>query len=76
VQLHRTVDFGIPESRTMLVVGEVVLVHCADGVRSGHRIDHLRFTRWGALPAAAIARPGTRCMSEAAAFAAFAAPQA
>ena len=39
-RLHRTIQFGDAESKTTLVVGEVLLVHCAEGVRSGHRVEH------------------------------------
>jgi flavin reductase (DIM6/NTAB) family NADH-FMN oxidoreductase RutF len=39
-KLHRLVPFGDENSKTRLVVGEVVIAHCADGLLSGHRIDH------------------------------------
>ena len=57
-KLHRTFDFGIPESRTMLVVGEVVTVHCAEGVLSGHRIDHDRFNPLGRIAGRSYCKTG------------------
>ena len=57
-KLHSTFDFGVPESRTMLVVGEVVMVHCAEGVRSGHRIDHLRFNPLGRIAGRSYCKTG------------------
>jgi flavin reductase (DIM6/NTAB) family NADH-FMN oxidoreductase RutF len=39
-RLHRTVPFGDGHSKTTLVVGEVVRVHCAEGVLDGHRVIH------------------------------------
>ena len=57
-KLHRTFDFGIPESRTMLVVGEVVMVHCAEGVLSGHRIDHDRFNPLGRIAGRSYCKTG------------------
>jgi len=57
-KLHRTIDFGVPKSRTMLVVGEVVMVHCAEGVRAGHRIDHLRFNPLGRIAGRSYCKTG------------------
>ena len=39
-RLHRTVEFGEPGSQSNLCVGEVLLVHYAEGVVSGHRVKH------------------------------------
>lgn len=39
-RLHRTVPFGDDHSKTTLVVGEIVRVHCAEGVLDGHRVLH------------------------------------
>jgi flavin reductase (DIM6/NTAB) family NADH-FMN oxidoreductase RutF len=39
-RLHRTVPFGDGHSKTTLVVGEIVRVHCAEGVLDGHRVLH------------------------------------
>ena len=49
-QLHKTVYFGDECSRTSLIVGEVVLVHGADGVIANHRVDH-----WSLNPLGRIA---------------------
>lgn len=39
-RLHEHHEFGAPDSRTTMLVGEVILVHCAQGVREGHRVNH------------------------------------
>lgn len=39
-RLRKTVEFSNPGAGTHLVVGEVIAVHCADGVVSGHRVSH------------------------------------
>jgi flavin reductase (DIM6/NTAB) family NADH-FMN oxidoreductase RutF len=39
-RLHRTVEFGKLGSQANLCVGEVLLVHYAEGVVSGHRVKH------------------------------------
>lgn len=57
-KLHRTFEFGIPESRTMLVVGEVVMVHCAEGIRIEHRIDHGRFNPLGRIAGRSYCKTG------------------
>jgi len=38
--LHRSVDFGSEREGTILIVGEVVVAHCAQGVLSERRVDH------------------------------------
>jgi flavin reductase (DIM6/NTAB) family NADH-FMN oxidoreductase RutF len=39
-KLHRAVDFGSGDEGTIMIVGEVVVAHTAQGVLSGHRVDH------------------------------------
>ncbi|TDG19953.1 flavin reductase family protein [Paraburkholderia silviterrae] len=39
-RLHEHHEFGTEGSPTTMLVGEVVLVHCAEGVREGHRVNH------------------------------------
>lgn len=39
-RLHQRLEFGAPGSQTTLLVGEVMLAHCKEGVREGHRIIH------------------------------------
>jgi flavin reductase (DIM6/NTAB) family NADH-FMN oxidoreductase RutF len=48
-RLHRTIEFGDVNEPATLVVGEVGLVHCARGLRSGHRIDHARLRPLGRI---------------------------
>jgi flavin reductase (DIM6/NTAB) family NADH-FMN oxidoreductase RutF len=48
-KLHRLVPFGDENSRTTLVVGEVVLAHCADGLLNGHRVDHNKLRSLGRI---------------------------
>jgi len=39
-KLHKAIQFGDANSNTMLIVGEVLAVHGAPGVLSGHRVNH------------------------------------
>lgn len=48
-RLHKAIPFGYDDSKTTLIVGEVVLVHGAEGVISGHRIDHEKFNPLGRI---------------------------
>jgi flavin reductase (DIM6/NTAB) family NADH-FMN oxidoreductase RutF len=48
-RLHRLVPFGDENSKTTLVVGEVVTTHCADGILSGHRVDHEKLRPLGRI---------------------------
>jgi len=48
-RLHRTVSFGEDTSKTTLVVGEVVKVHCASGLVAGHRVDHQKLKPLGRI---------------------------
>ena len=48
-RLHRTVSFGDETSKTTLVVGEVVKVHCAHGLVAGHRVDHQKLKPLGRI---------------------------
>ena len=47
--LHRTEQFGHKGSRTVLIVGEIVAVHCAEGVVSGHRVSHQAINALGRI---------------------------
>lgn len=57
-RLHRLVPFGDENSKTTLVVGEVVMVHCADGLLSGHRIDHDKLKPLGRIAGRSYCRTG------------------
>jgi flavin reductase (DIM6/NTAB) family NADH-FMN oxidoreductase RutF len=55
-RLHRTVQFGGASSKTTLVVGEVVVAHCAKGLVSGHRVDHVKLDPLGRVAGRAYCR--------------------
>ena len=44
-RLHRMIEFG--DSRSTLVVGQVVLAHARAGLVDGHRVDHARLRPLG-----------------------------
>jgi hypothetical protein len=48
-RLHRTAEFGHEGSRTHLIVGEILAVHCAEGVVSGHRVSHQAINALGRI---------------------------
>jgi flavin reductase (DIM6/NTAB) family NADH-FMN oxidoreductase RutF len=39
-RLHRAVNFGSGNEGTIMIVGEVLVAHTAQGILSGHRVDH------------------------------------
>ncbi|MBG9390595.1 flavin reductase family protein [Caenimonas sp. DR4.4] len=57
-RLERTVEFGGTGSRTTMIVGEVLAVHSAAGVVSGHRVDHSRLSPLGRIAGRAYCRTG------------------
>jgi flavin reductase (DIM6/NTAB) family NADH-FMN oxidoreductase RutF len=57
-RLHRTVPFGDGHSKTTVVVGEVVATHCAQGLLSGHRIDHQKLKPLGRIAGRSYCRTG------------------
>ncbi|MDW3680539.1 flavin reductase family protein [Cupriavidus sp. CV2] len=57
-RLHRALDFGDETSRTKLLVGEVVVVHCASGVVSGHRVDHQQLNPLGRIAGRSYCKTG------------------
>jgi len=57
-RLARAIEFGNEGSHTTLIVGEVLAVHCAEGVLSGHRIDHARLNPLGRIAGRAYCRTG------------------
>jgi flavin reductase (DIM6/NTAB) family NADH-FMN oxidoreductase RutF len=59
-RLHKTVEFGNRGSGTHLVVGEVIAVHCADGVVSGHRVSHQAINALGRIAGRSYCRTGDK----------------
>jgi flavin reductase (DIM6/NTAB) family NADH-FMN oxidoreductase RutF len=57
-RLHRLVPFGGENSKTTLVAGEVAIAHCADGLLSGHRIDHNMLKPLGRIAGRSYCRTG------------------
>jgi flavin reductase (DIM6/NTAB) family NADH-FMN oxidoreductase RutF len=48
-RLHRSVDFDSKKERTILIVGEIIVAHCAQGVLSGRRVDHATMNALGRI---------------------------
>jgi flavin reductase (DIM6/NTAB) family NADH-FMN oxidoreductase RutF len=48
-RLHRTAEFGHEGSRTHLIVGEILAVHCAEGVVSGNPVSHRAINALGRI---------------------------
>jgi flavin reductase (DIM6/NTAB) family NADH-FMN oxidoreductase RutF len=59
-RLHRSLDFGSKEEGTMLIVGEIVVAHCAQGVLSGHRVDHAAVNALGRIAGRSYCRTRER----------------
>jgi flavin reductase (DIM6/NTAB) family NADH-FMN oxidoreductase RutF len=59
-RLHRTAEFGDEGSRTHLIVGEIVAVHCAEGVVSGHRVSHQAINALGRIAGRSYCRTGEK----------------
>jgi flavin reductase (DIM6/NTAB) family NADH-FMN oxidoreductase RutF len=59
-RLHRTEEFGHEGSRTHLIVGEIVTVHCAEGVVSGHRVSHQAVNALGRIAGRSYCRTGDK----------------
>jgi flavin reductase (DIM6/NTAB) family NADH-FMN oxidoreductase RutF len=59
-RLHRSVEFGEPGSHTHLYVGEIQLVHCAEGVVAGHRVKHEMMNSLGRIAGRSYIRTGDR----------------
>ena len=59
-RLHRSVDFGSKREGTILIVGEVVVAHCAQGVLSGHRVDHAAMNALGRIAGRSYCRTQER----------------
>jgi len=57
-RLHRTA--GDEGSRTHLIVGEIVAVHCAEGVVSGHRVSHQAINALGRIAGRSYCRTGEK----------------
>ncbi|NPT47260.1 flavin reductase family protein [Paraburkholderia sp. 1N] len=57
-RLHQQVEFGAPGSETTLLVGEVMLVHCAPGVLEGHRVNHEALRPLGRIAGRSYCRTG------------------
>ena len=59
-RLHRTAEFRHEGSRTHLIVGEIVAVHCAEGVVSGHRVSHQAINALGRIAGRSYCRTGDK----------------
>jgi flavin reductase (DIM6/NTAB) family NADH-FMN oxidoreductase RutF len=59
-RLHRTSEFGHEGSRTHLIVGEIVAVHCSEGVVSGHRVSHQAVNAPGRITGPSYCRTGDK----------------
>ena len=59
-RLHRVAEFGYEGSRTHLVVGEIVAVHCAEGAVSGHRVSHQAMNALGRIAGRSYCRTGEK----------------
>lgn len=57
-KLHKTVDFGDSEFKTFLIVGEVMMAHCADGIVAGHRVDHQMLKPLGRIAGRSYCKTG------------------
>jgi flavin reductase (DIM6/NTAB) family NADH-FMN oxidoreductase RutF len=57
-RLSRSVEFGDHGSHTTMIVGEVLLVHCAAGVLEGHRVNHARLNPLGRISGRAYVKTG------------------
>jgi flavin reductase (DIM6/NTAB) family NADH-FMN oxidoreductase RutF len=58
--LHRTEEFGREGSRTYLIVGEIIAVHCAEGVVTGHRVSHQAMNALGRIAGRSYCRTGDK----------------
>jgi flavin reductase (DIM6/NTAB) family NADH-FMN oxidoreductase RutF len=59
-RLHRRVEFGHEGSRTNLIVGEIIAVHCADSVVTGHRVSHQAMNALGRIAGRSYCRTGDK----------------
>jgi flavin reductase (DIM6/NTAB) family NADH-FMN oxidoreductase RutF len=59
-RLHRRVEFGHEGSRTNLIVGKIVAVHCADSVVTGHRVSHQAMNALGRIAGRSYCRTGDK----------------
>lgn len=59
-QLYRSVDFGEPGSGTLLCVGQIVRVHCVEGVVNGHRVNHEMMNSLGRIAGRSYVRTRDR----------------
>lgn len=57
-RLHSYINFGNEGSRTILIVGEVLVVHCAQGVVEGHRVLHDKLKALGRIAGRSYCKTG------------------
>lgn len=48
-RLHKAVPLGTDGSQITLIIGEIIVAHAADGVVSGHRVDHAKLDPLGRI---------------------------
>jgi flavin reductase (DIM6/NTAB) family NADH-FMN oxidoreductase RutF len=59
-RLHRAVNFGSEAEGTVMIVGEIVVAHTAQGILSGHRIDHQEMNALGRISGRSYCRTNER----------------
>jgi flavin reductase (DIM6/NTAB) family NADH-FMN oxidoreductase RutF len=59
-RLYRVFEFGHEGSHTHLIVGEIIAVHCADGMVSGHRVSHKAMNSLGRIAGRSYCRTGDK----------------
>jgi flavin reductase (DIM6/NTAB) family NADH-FMN oxidoreductase RutF len=59
-RLHRAVNFGSENEGTIMIVGEVVIAHTAQGILSGHRVDHQVMNALGRISGRGYCRTNER----------------
>lgn len=59
-RLHQAVNFGSGTEGTIMIVGEVVVAHTAQGVLSGHRVDHQVMNALGRIAGRSYCRTNER----------------
>jgi flavin reductase (DIM6/NTAB) family NADH-FMN oxidoreductase RutF len=59
-RLHRRVEFGHKGANANLIVGEIIAVHCADGVVTGHRVSHQAMNSLGRIAGRSYCRTGDK----------------
>jgi flavin reductase (DIM6/NTAB) family NADH-FMN oxidoreductase RutF len=57
-RLHKAIRFGDVDSKTTLIVGEIVTAHCAAGILNGHRVDHDKLRPLGRIAGRSYCRTG------------------